>query len=71
MSIMSARCCPGETVELWSAAIDGEVPPGGAAVDYPGPAASSVEGFAFGGRRPAADTAQAVFRAELRLCRGK
>jgi acyl-ACP thioesterase len=60
---------PGETVELWSAAINAEMPPGGSAVDYP--ARAIVQGFAFEGRRPAADTAQAVFRAELRLSRGK
>jgi acyl-ACP thioesterase len=60
---------PGETVELWSGPVDGNLPPDAAAADYPAGSQTRVEGIAFEGRRQAADPAQAVFRAELRLCR--
>jgi hypothetical protein len=57
---------PGETVELWSASIDGIPPPDAAAADYPKTGAK-VEGFALEGKRQGDGSAQAVFRAELRV----
>jgi hypothetical protein len=57
---------PGETVELWSAPIDGGPPPDKEAAGYPGHATA---GFACEGRKPG-DSGQAVFRAELRLGAG-
>ena len=55
---------PGDTVELWTAPLANGGPaegPGYNPADYP---RSKGPGFAYEGRRP--DTAQAVFRAELR-----
>jgi acyl-ACP thioesterase len=59
---------PGETVELWSAPMDGAPPAGAPAADYPSLPAS---GFACEGRRPDDGSSPAsnrtVFRAELRF----
>jgi len=55
---------PGETVELWMASLEGAAPgetPWENAGDYP---ASPGPAFAYEGRRP--ESAQTVFRAELR-----
>jgi acyl-ACP thioesterase len=51
---------PGETVELWSAPMDGSRPAESVGADYPG---SVFAAFACEGRK----AGQAVFRAELRL----